>query len=216
MLILSGCATLKNNALHDLKDGMYQVRIENKNHDVYLDSEGDSIRINDISSKISSIFPLKTEAYLTLNQKLIKSSLDLDILTALFKIRTEVKNKIYTQLNANFNGNIYLGYRTDIYHIEYLKNPIGKFHRHINHFGFSGGFFLGLGNTAMTPTTTNNLITQEYDGILLQKGVAGIVAINNLTIGLSVGIDTLLDENKNVWLYQNKPWYGLMLGLNLN
>ena len=77
-------------------------------------------------------------------------------------------------------------------------------------------FFSGLGNTAMTPSTTRNGIMTEYDGLILQKGVASIIAVNKLTLGLSIGFDNLLDQNKNVWIYQNKPWYGLMLGLNLN
>ena len=75
---------------------------------------------------------------------------------------------------------------------------------------------MGLGNTIITPTTTNNVISSEYDGIILQKGIAGIIAVNKLTVGLSLGSDNLLDVNQNFWIYQNKPWFGLMLGLNLN
>ena len=50
-------------------------------------------------------------------QKLIKPSLDIDILTAIFKVRPQAKNALPTQLNANFNGNIYVGHRTDVYQI---------------------------------------------------------------------------------------------------
>lgn len=68
----------------------------------------------------------------------------------------------------------------------------------------------------MAYSTTNNAIATEYDGLILQKGIAGIVAINKLTIGVSVGFDDLLDRNNKNWIYENKPWFGLMLGLNLN
>lgn len=66
----------------------------------------------------------------------------------------------------------------------------------------------------MAYSTTNNAIATEYDGLILQKGIAGIVAINKLTIGVSVGFDDLLDRNNKNWIYENKPWFGLMLGLN--
>ena len=68
----------------------------------------------------------------------------------------------------------------------------------------------------MTPSTTNNAFSTEYDGLVLQKGIAGIVAINKLTIGISVGLDNLLGKNNKTWIYENKPWFGLMLGLNIN
>lgn len=166
--------------------------------------------------KISTSLPNQLAVYLPTKQRLFKPSLDIDILTALFKVRPQVKNFLPTQLTANFNGNIYVGHRTDIYQIHYKKNPLDIYKRQINHFGFSGGLFLGLGNTAMNSSTTNNLISTEYDGIILQKGIAGIVAVNKLTIGVSIGFDNLLDKNSNTWIYENKPWFGLMLGLNLN
>lgn len=68
----------------------------------------------------------------------------------------------------------------------------------------------------MTPTNTFNKISQEYDGVVWNKGLAGILAINNFTVGLSLGIDNLLDKNKKVWIYESKPWVGIAFGLNLN
>jgi hypothetical protein len=77
------------------------------------------------------------------------------------------------------------------------------------------GLFAGIGITAMNPTVTNNQIDQEYDGIVFQKGVAGFVGMRRITLGLSLGFDNLLDANKHLWAYQQKPWIGLMLGINL-
>lgn len=48
------------------------------------------------------------------------------------------------------------------------------------------------------------------------KGIAGIVAINGFTVGLTFGFDKLLDKNRTVWIYEEKPWFGLAVGLNLN
>lgn len=213
---LFGCATLQNNAKYELANGKYKIKIDGKKFDCYVENNNDSIIAYNLSNKIATSLPQKTEIYRPIKQQFIKSSLDIDILTALFKIRPHTPDILPAQLNTNFNGNIYIGHRIDIYEIKYYKSPLNIYQRHINHIGFSGGIFVGLSNTAMTPSTTNNKISTEYDGIVLQKGVAGILAINKLTVGLGIGFDNLLDKNHNSWIYQNKPWFGLMLGLNLN
>lgn len=215
ILVFSSCATLQNNAKYDLADGKYKLKIDGKKYDCYVENNTDSILIYNLITKTSTTIPPKIEVFMPVKQHFIKPSLDIDILTALFKIRPQVKNGLPVQLNANFNGNIYMGYRTDIYQVKYKKNPMNNYLRQINHFGFSGGLFVGIGNTAMTPST-NNLIMSEYDGLVLQKGIAGIVAVNKLTVGLSLGLDNLLDNNKGSWIYENKVWFGFMLGLNLN
>ncbi|GAB3813836.1 hypothetical protein GCM10028895_06320 [Pontibacter rugosus] len=56
----------------------------------------------------------------------------------------------------------------------------------------------------------------EYEGVVLLKGVAGIIGINNFSLGLTIGIDHLFDKNRDDWIYQHKPWVGLAFGLNLN
>jgi hypothetical protein len=214
--IFSSCATLQNNAKYELSNGNYKLNNDRKKYNCYIENNEDTILVDNLNSKISTALPKKSANEISTKQHLIKPSLDIDILTTVFKIRPKIENTLPTQLNANFNGNLYIGRRTDIYQIEYKKNQINHFQRQINHFGFSGGLFVGLGNTAMNPSTTKNGISTEYDGLIFQKGVAGIIAVNKLTLGLSIGFDNLLDQNKNLWIYENKPSYGLMLGLNLN
>ena len=43
-----------------------------------------------------------------------------------------------------------------------------------------------------------------------------MIGLKTLTVGFGVGWDYLTDRDKNIWIYQNKPWIGLTLGLNLN
>ena len=214
--LISSCTTLQNNAKYELANGNYKLKVDGKKYDCYVQNNQDNILIYKLPSKISTNLPNELDQYLPLKQRLIKPSLDIDILTALFKVRPQVNDVLPTQFNTNFNGNIYVGHRTDIYQIHYKKNPLDIYQRQINHFGFSGGLFLGLGNTALNPSTTMNTVSSEYDGLILQKGIAGILAVNKLTIGVSVGFDNLLDKNNKSWIYENKPWVGLMLGLNLN
>jgi len=216
IVLLNSCSTIQNKAKYELSDGKYKLKTEGKKYNCYVENSEDSITIYKLPDKLSISLPNKMHAHLPTNQRLIKLSLDIDVLTALVKVRQQIKNVLPTQLNTNFNGNIYVGYRTDIYQIKYKKDPRDIYQRQINHFGFSGGLFSGLSNTAVNPSTTYNAISTEYDGLVLQKGVAGIVAVNKLSIGVSVGFDNLLDKNNKTWIYEGTPWFGLMLGLNLN
>jgi hypothetical protein len=213
-LVLTSCTTLQNGAKYDLADGKYRLKTGGQRFNCYVKNTTDSIKIYNYTTKVFTY--LTPETYSPINQRFIKPSFDIDVLTALFKIRPPSLGILPTQLNTNLNGSIYMGHRTDVYHIQYKKNSLDMYQRQINHFGFSSGLFVGLGNTAMTPSTTNNAISVEYDGIILQKGIAAILAINKLTIGLGFGLDTLMDKYKHEWIYQNKPWFGLMFGLNLN
>ncbi|MCF0052640.1 hypothetical protein LXM25_21390 [Dyadobacter sp. LJ53] len=144
-----------------------------------------------------------------------QSSFDVDFLSIPFKYRP-AKSGIPNQFNTNLNGAVYVGYRNDIYQLSFRKTPLNKYQRETRHYGISYGFFTGLGGTAMNPSVTDNQISIEYDGLVWGKGIAGIIGINNFTVGLALGFDNLLDENKKVWIYQGKPWLGLAFGLNLN
>ncbi len=86
----------------------------------------------------------------------------------------------------------------------------------MNHYGFLVGAFTVFGNTSITPTSTNNYLTAEYDGIVWTKGIAGIIAVNNFILGIAVGFDNFLNKNRNNWIYETKPLHGLAFGLNLN
>jgi hypothetical protein len=42
------------------------------------------------------------------------------------------------------------------------------------------------------------------------------MGVNNASLGLLIGWDHLLDNNKEYWIYQGKPWFGIALGISLN
>jgi hypothetical protein len=68
----------------------------------------------------------------------------------------------------------------------------------------------------MTPWTTNQGMTDEYNGFILSRGIALMIGVNNLTVGAGIGWDYLTDRDKDIWIYQNKAWYGLTFSLHLN
>ncbi len=52
--------------------------------------------------------------------------------------------------------------------------------------------------------------------MIVQAGFAGFIESNIASFGLAVGYDYLLSANRELWVYQNKPWVGLVVGVALN
>lgn len=224
-MLLTNCAIFQKSAKKELNDGFYTQRIDHQRKQVYVDIIEDNLRIH-AAKKVNGklvldttinriIFPKEMKGVYEKTTSFNKASFDIDFFTIPLKFRSKQGN-VPPQLNASLNGAVYIGFRTDKYVLNYTASPLGKSNRAINHFGFSIGVFTGLGNTFMSPTNTDNLLQQEYDGIVWSKGLAGIFAINHFTVGLAFGFDNLLDKNNQIWIYESKPWLGLALGLNLN
>ena len=208
-LFLQSCATLRESPKYQLSDGYYNFRqTDSKYIKVYIKSENDSVTIHPIDGEPPiTIEPLKDEYFR-------KNSFDIDVMTILFKYRPK-STTIPHQLNTNFNGNVYLGYRVDRFQIDFEKTPAGQ-RKTFRHNGLTFGLFGGIGSTPVNTWTTANQIADEYDGVVLSRGFAVMVGLNSLTVGVGVGWDYLTDRDKKLWIYQNKPWFGLTLGLNLN
>lgn len=225
LLMLSSCNVLQKTAKQELSDGYYIKKTISEKSKVYVDVVDDNIYIHpsierdnqtfvDTLSN-SELYQKEVKAQENVDFKLSQNSFDLDFLTIPLKFRTAEKG-VPAQLNADINGAIYLGYRTDVYHIKYAQNPLKKSIRKIQHFGYSLGFFTGFGNTTISPTNTQEILQKEYDGVVWSKGIAGIIGINNFTVGLTIGFEHLLDKNRSIWIYEQKTWFGLGFGLNLN
>ncbi len=144
---------------------------------------------------------------LLLRQRLI----DVDIFTIPFKIRPSVKD-FPPQLNPNFSAALCLGRRHNYYKYRNINNEGAKlFTRGIGH-----GVFAGLGAITMNPYVTSGAIGYEYDGMVMNTGAAVIYDAKKFNLGISVGTDILLDKNRKSWLYQKKPWPGILFGIDLN
>lgn len=223
-ILLSSCSVFQKNG-KNFDDGYYTQTIDGKKQQVYIDVDDETVRIHPIESK-QGLAVVDSSRVLLLQQEVSstdplpplafhKPSFDIDFLTIPLKFRP-AQAGVPMQLNTNLNGAAYFGYRRDQYTIKYSSTPLGRSERSIQHFGFSLGAFTGLGNTLISPTNTSNATEQEYDGVVWSKGLAGIFAVNKFTLGLALGYDHLLGSNRAVWIYQNKLWYGLAFGLNLN
>ncbi len=146
--------------------------------------------------------------------KLKRVTFDLDVLTIPFKIRPSVAG-FPEQLNANFNAAMYFGRRVDRFTIQTTRKGRASKTR-LRGTGYGYGGFVGIGSEAVNPFVTNNRIDYEYDGFVINGGVAGIYDARRFNLGLALGADFLVDRNRRDWIYQGKPWIGVLFGINLN
>lgn len=211
ILSIFSCSTLKPLSDSDIESGYYELRQPDKVYSkIYLDVKEDSISIIPIDPANKGQTPL---AHVD-GQSFLKRSFDIDVLAVPFKYRPSASD-FPRQLVSDFNGNIYFGYRLDRYKTRIFKTPIGL-EKKIQHHAITMGTFGGLGTTSVSPWTTNYRTTDEYNGLVLTRGLSIMAGVNNLTFGVGIGWDYLTDRDKEIWIYQNKPWYGVTISLNIN
>lgn len=209
--IFSSCSKLTNIPESQLPSDYYDFRQPGSHYTkAYVDVKGDSLVIIPTDKNKKALTPIKEAA----NQIILRKSFDVDVLTVPFKFRPSTYN-FPRQLTVDFNGSLFLGYRLDRYKVLVTQTPVGVVKK-LRHRAITMGVFGGLGTTSINPWTTNYQTTDEYSGFILNRGISLMGGVNNLTVGVGVGWDYLTDRDKDIWIYQNKPWYGLTLSLNLN
>jgi hypothetical protein len=225
--LLFGCKSFRENAKYELNEGYYKARTEGgEDRRVYLYATEDTLlaypqlgmgsnKRPDTTAGAAITFPRTLEGTPRPAQIFHAYSFDLDVLAIPFKYRPS-RETVPRQLNTQFSGALYAGFRTDRYRVSYPQTPLGIAGRTIAHYGYSIGYFSGIAAEPINPWVTRDQHAGEYDGVVWQNGLAGIIGINNFTFGLGLGVDYLLDSNRRHWIYQTKPWLGLTVGLNLN
>ena len=145
-----------------------------------------------------------------------KPSTDFDLMTMPLKYRP-ASDGLPNQLNTNFNGAIFGGYRIDEYKLKYKRTPLNNYKQNTKHKGYSVGLYLGVGSTLISPWVMKDpQFTLEYEGVTLLSGISANMSADKVNFGISLGFDHLLDKYHAEWIYQGKPCVGFTLGLHLD
>jgi hypothetical protein len=208
-LILYSCSSTSNLPAYEFGNNYYTLRQPGaKPMKVYVDISEDTMKVTPVGTNIATVEPSKSQVF-------IRPTFDVDILITLFKYRPATEG-LPRQLTTDFSGNLFMGYRLDRFKITSVRTPAGSISKRTYHTGVSLGAFGGIGSTAVTPWTTAQGTMDEYTGLVLCRGFALMFGVNRLTVGIGIGRDYLTDRDKSIWIYQNKPWYGLNLSVNIN
>ena len=187
-------------------------RINSQGHiNIDVEETDGELSIKPVSEKS---IPRKIKMSEISDLKIYRYTFDVEILTIPFKIRPSVMG-FPQQLNPNFSAAVYLGHRRDSYRIRSLKSRGTKKFK-VSGVGYGYGGFIGLGAVTMNPFVTEQQIDYEYDGFVINCGFAGIYDAKKFNLGLAIGADYLMDKNQTNWIYQGRPWFGLLFGINLN
>lgn len=223
IIYLPSCSPIGSIAIHDFKSGYYNLSSEKTGSvEVYADVYEDSLVYYQIkpgthedpdtaSGRGTKISTLNPDSYLS-GSKFIKNSIELDLSTMPVKLRPP-SSGVPIQLNANLNALLYMGARKDYYIFKSHKLPLNRHYSSVKQVGYDFGIFAGIGITPINPTVTNNNSSIEYDGIVFQKGIGAFITINYLSVGVTLGFDNLLSGDSEIWIYNNKPYFGIALGI---
>lgn len=224
-LLAAGCVPVEKMARHDFDSGFYKLKTEDgKTLPVYSTVLQDSVviypleikgseKVPDIQSPRSAKISTVSKSNYFYKSCFINNSVDVDLTTVILKYRPPAGG-VPNQLSSNVNAALYFGLRKDFYKLIPYKTPLNEETSYIRQIGFDAGIFVGLGISPVNPTVTNFLIAQEYDGVIFQKGFAGFVTFDNISVGVALGFDNLLDKNRSIWIYNQKPYIGLVIGIS--
>ncbi|HCL04700.1 MAG TPA: hypothetical protein DHW64_01480 [Chitinophagaceae bacterium] len=226
IVMQTSCTIVKKNALQDLPEGMYTI--SGKSDRSFLASpdsfQKEAVKKIQLYQEDSLYFlvpgsPVKGTVHLLPGKSravvLCKSGFDFDVFTTPFKFRP-VTSSLPQQLNTNFNGSFYFGYRSDRFSIKRTSLSDNITRDYFTKAGIGIGAFVGVGTAFVNPISMRNNIDYEYDAVAIDYGIAVLLGLKNFSTGISVGFDFLTDRNRKQWVYQHKPWVGIFIGLNLN
>jgi hypothetical protein len=221
--VLASCNTLEKASLHGLNSGYYKLESDTiKAQSGYLDVTDEKIDVYHHIKQQPDKQPFLTIPLTTATDSLVfspmvfkKQSLDVDITSILLKYRPSVYG-LPAQLTTDLNLALYVGWRYDSYYMKSKRDPLGRSYHKMSNRGYDFGVFAGSGTTLISPFTTQNKRAEEYSGMIIQAGIAGFIESNIASFGLAVGYDYLLSPDREVWIYNNKPWVGFVVGIALN
>lgn len=222
IVLFASCKTIEKASIHGLHNGFYHMKTENKPvQSVYLDITSEKIDIYDhikeqgIKNRLFTIPLQNTDSLFTNEMVFKKQSLDIDITSILLKYRPSLHG-LPAQLSTDLNMAMYIGWRYDKYRVTTNKDPLEKRQVNIGNMGYDIGFFAGPGATTINPFTTNNRRFDEYNGMIIQTGIAAFIESNVASFGVAIGVDQLLNRDRKIWIFHKKPWLGFVVGIALN
>ena len=90
-------------------------------------------------------------------------------------------------------------------------------HESITHYHTTFGPFVGLTSADLNIETVTipSKLTRDQSNVAITYGLSAIFGRDNFGISLSLGFDMSIGKNSDIWIYQNKPWFGIGISSGL-
>lgn len=143
------------------------------------------------------------------------TAFDMDLTTMPLRYRPSTQG-LPGQLNDyNLNVNVHVGFRQD--YGRYRTTCFRHNQRsEIQPFSVGFGSILGLAPVAVNSFSTQGRVANDYQALGISYGLSTTFSFSSFSAGLAVGYEKIADFNNRIWIYDNKPWIGFTLGVNLN
>ena len=138
----------------------------------------------------------------------------MDVFTLPFKYRFATVGQP-GQLEDKLNVGIHAGYRYDLgqYRTVYFRR---NQHSEVSSFSIGLGGFLCFAPANVTSFSTAGRVQDDYQALSVNYGLASTISVGTFSAGLAVGVERLTNGDRVVWIYENKLWLGITVGVNLN
>ncbi len=218
--LFTACSVLEKSSQHGFENGYYKFKSNNLlAGKVYVQMDDKEVEVYKSEQNILENLPyhinLADTDSISGPMKFTRKSLDIDLTTILLKYRPSVNDRP-AQMITDFNIALYAGWRHDTYILNKELDPLKKPKTSIKAKGYDFGVFCGPGTTVINSFSTGNKTESEYNGMILQYGLAGFLESNMASFGIAVGYDFLMNPDRKIWIYTRKPWVGLIIGIALN
>jgi len=156
--------------------------------------------------------PAKRNIFAYLDTKFMLQTLAIPL-----KIRPELTGPEYgnafpQQVEAGFNFGFAFGWKLNKNVYRSTPNLLGL---NTNRISVAPGLLLNFGSTALTDKNTRPAFTVERKSFTYSGGLVLLFGFNNVNFGICRGVDYVTGPGKGDWVYQGKPWTGIIVALDL-
>lgn len=142
------------------------------------------------------------------------TSFDIDLFTIPFKYRFAQAGRP-GELVTSANLGVYTGIRYDLGRFRTISFRSER-RSDIQSFSVGLGAVFSIDPVTINEYNTKGRVLDEYEALGLNYGLATIVGYKSITAGLALGFENIADRNNRLWVYRQKPWLGLTVGININ
>lgn len=164
-------------------------------------------------SRVYKYFPLESDHQFKTKLKYMEQAPIFQAVSIPFKLRPKANDSIPYQLSTSANAGFAVGWEFThkVYGNIYDGSAFLK--SRTRQFSFAPAVFIGPTTVGLKNENTNNRVGKDRTVMGLNAGGMLVFGIDKFNIGLATGCDIGLGSPSKNWIYQGKPWFGLVVGI---
>ncbi len=145
----------------------------------------------------------------------------LQALSVPLKIRPRLNDSTASIASSSFNVGFAYGFKLtkNIYRKYYYSktgsSPYSLLNNNFKKVSFSPGFFIGPTIVDLKATNTTSIIKKDRSVAALTTGGYLVVGYNEINLGFAFGMDKTFGPLQGKWIYNGKPWFGVVVALDI-